>query len=149
MDGTPKKENQMAEAKTAIESLSLQEVAFEHFQEFFESAIEQSQFTPEQQLALGEQLKASVEKRDKMCNCLAWLKGQADLLRGKEKQLAERRRRFEKFSEALRSSLHQQMLDWGVRKVEGQESSFTVKNNQKVQIVNEEAIPSEFISTAR
>jgi hypothetical protein len=26
-----------------------------------------------------------------------------------------------------RSSVHQQMLDWGVEKVEGQEFSFTVK----------------------
>jgi hypothetical protein len=120
----------MAEPKTAIEPLSLREVAFEHFEEFFESIIEQAQFTPEQQLALGEQLKASVEKRDKLGNCLAWLEGQAGLLREKEKQLAERRRGFEKFYEALRSSLHQQMLDWGVKKVEGQEFSFTVKKNQ-------------------
>jgi hypothetical protein len=33
--------------------------------------LEQSEFTPDQQLALGEQLKASVEKRDKLGNCLA------------------------------------------------------------------------------
>jgi hypothetical protein len=137
----------MTEPKTTIEPFSLREVAFEQFEAFFESIVEQSQFTPEQQLALGEQLKASVEKRDKLGNCLAWLEGQADLLREKEKQLADRRHRFEKFSGALRSSLHQQMLDWGVKKVEGQEFSFTVKKNPpKVQIVNEEAIPPEFIS---
>ncbi|MCU1316965.1 MAG: hypothetical protein JWN63_2287 [Candidatus Acidoferrum typicum] len=137
----------MAETKTAIEPLSLQEVAFEHFQEFFDSIAEQAQFTPEQQLALGEQLKASIEKRDKLGNCLAWLDGQADLLRSKEKQLAERRHRFEKFSWAVRSSLHQQMLDWGLKKVEGQEFSFTVKKNPpKVEVVDEALIPPEFIS---
>ena len=137
----------MTETKKVMEPLSLREVAFEHFEEFFESIVEQSGFTPEQQVALGEQLKASVEKRDKMGNCLAWLEGQAELLRGKEKQLADRRRRLEKFSEALRSSLHQQMLDWGVKKVEGQEFSFTVKKNPpKVQILNEDAIPPEFMS---
>jgi hypothetical protein len=139
----------MVEPKAAIEPLSLQEVAFEHFQEFFESIVEQAQFTPEQQLALGEQLKASVEKRDKLGNCLAWLDGQADLLRGKEKQLAERRHRFEKFSAALRSALHQQLLDWGIRKVEGQEFTFAVrKNPPRVEITNEAAIPAEFVSYA-
>lgn len=139
----------MAEAKTktAIEPLSLQEVAFEHFQEFFDSIVEQAQFSPEQQLALGEQLKASIEKRDKLGNCLAWLDGQADLLRGKEKQLAERRHRFEKFAGALRSALHQQMLDWGIRKVEGQEFTFAVrKNPPRVEITDEAAIPPEFVS---
>lgn len=137
----------MAEPKTLIEPLSLREVAFEHFEEFFESIIEQSQFTPGQQLALGEQLKGSVEKRDKLGNCLVWLEGQADLLREKEKQLADRRRRLERFSEALRSSVHQQMLDWGIKKVEGQEFSFTVKKNPpRVEILDQEKIPSEFIS---
>jgi hypothetical protein len=142
-----KRRERMTGQNTAIEPLSLREVAFEHFEEFFESIIEQSQFTPEQQLALGEQLKASVEKRDKLGNCLVWFEGQADLLRQKEQQLAARRHRLERFSDALRSSLHQQMLDWGIKKVEGQEFSFTVKKNPpKVQIVNEDAVPPEFIS---
>ena len=137
----------MAETKTAIEPLSLREVAFENFEGFFDSIMEQAQFTPDEQAALGEHLKASVERRDKLGNCLTWLEGQAELLRTKEKQLAERRRNFEKFSAAVRSSLHQQMLDWGVKKVEGQEFSFTVKKNPpRVEIVNEGAIPAEFIS---
>ena len=140
----------MAEPKTtAIEtvSLSLKEIAFEHFQDFFDSIVEQARFTPEQEAALGEQLKTSVEKRDKLGNCLAWLDGQATLLRDKEKQLADRRHSFEKFAGALRSGLHQQMLDWGVRKVEGQEYSFTVKKTPpRVEITDETAIPPEFVS---
>jgi hypothetical protein len=100
----------MISGKMALEPLSLREVAFGHFAEFFESIVEQAQFTPEQHLALGEQLKESAEKRDKLGNCLAWLEAQAELLRVKEKQLAERRHRFEKFYWALRSALHQQMF---------------------------------------
>jgi hypothetical protein len=44
----------MAE-KNAIENqaLSLREFAFDGFQEFVDSIVEQSQFTPEQQLALA------------------------------------------------------------------------------------------------
>lgn len=137
----------MTEPKAAIEPLSLREVAFEHFEEFFESIVEQAQFTPEQQLALGKQLSEGIEKRDKLGNCLAWLDGQADLLRSKEKQLAERRHRFEKFSWALRSALHQQMLDLGIRKVEGQEFTFAVrKNPPRVEVVDESLIPPEFVS---
>jgi hypothetical protein len=137
----------MTEEKATLQPLDLAEFAFEHFEEFFESIIEQAQFTPEQQIALGQQLNSSVEKRDKLGNCLVWLEGQADLLRGKEKQLADRRHRFEKFSAALRSSLHQQMLDLGIRKVEGNEFSFAVrKNPPKVEITDEAAIPPEFIS---
>lgn len=131
--------------KVELQPLSLSEVTFAGFEEFVESIIEQSKFTPEQQLALKERLEAGVAERDKLGNCLVWLEGQAELLRQKEKLLADRRHNFEKFSDALRSSLHQAMLDLGVRKVEGQEFSFTVKKNPpRVEIVNEEQIPPEF-----
>jgi uncharacterized protein with von Willebrand factor type A (vWA) domain len=137
----------MTEPDTTLEPLTLREVAFEQFEEFFESILEQSQLTRDQQLALGEQLKASVEKRDKLGNCLEWLKNQAELLRAKERQLAERRGRFEKLLHTLTSSLHQQMLDLGIRKVEGLEFSFTVKKNPPhVEILDEEKIPPRFIS---
>jgi hypothetical protein len=39
------------DTKNAMEPLSLREAAFGHFEEFFESIIEQSQFTPEQHKA--------------------------------------------------------------------------------------------------
>ena len=51
----------MTEPKTAIEPRSLREVAFEHFEEFFESIIEQSGFTPEQQVALKDALEDGKE----------------------------------------------------------------------------------------
>lgn len=127
-------------------AIPLRDVAFEHFEEFFESVIEQAQLTPEQQLNLGEQLKEGIEKRDKIGNCLTWLDGQAEMLRAKEKQLAARRQHFEKFAEAVKSSLHQQMVEWGIRKVEGNEYAFTVKQNPpKVEITNEAEIPAEFL----
>jgi hypothetical protein len=137
----------MTEQSAALEPLTLREVAFEQYEEFFESILEQSQLTPEQQTALGEQLRASIEKRDKLGNCLEWFKNQAELLRAKERQLAERRGRFEKLYHTLTSSLHQQMLDFWIRKVEGLEFSFTVKKNPPhVEILDEEKIPSQFIS---
>src|SRR6516162_3893479 len=99
----------MAEPKTAIEPLSPQE-AYEQFAELFESAFEgikdqahDGQLAPEQHLALGEQLKASLEKRDEIGNVLMGLDGQAELLRAKEKQLADRRRRLERVAGAVRS----------------------------------------------
>jgi hypothetical protein len=137
----------MTEPSASLEPLTLREVAFEQYEEFFESILEQSQLTSEQQTALGEQLRASIEKRDKFGNCLEWLKNQAELLRTKERQLAERRARFEKLFHTLTSSLHQQMLDLGIRKVEGLEFSFTVKKNPShVEILDEEKIPPQFIS---
>lgn len=140
----------MSEPKAASEQLSVQ-VAFEKsqrlFEEVFQGIAEQCQLSPEQQFALGEQLKASVEKRDQLGNVLMWLDGEAELLRSKEKQLAGRRHRVEGFAGAVRSSLHQQMIDWGIKKFEGQEFTFAVRQNPpRVQIVNEQAIPPEFVS---
>jgi hypothetical protein len=136
----------MTEPSAALELLTRDD-AFEQYQEFCESIREQWQLTPDQQLALGEQLKASVEKRDKLGNCLDWLKNQAEVLHAKERQLAERRGRFEKLFHTLTSSLHQQMLDLGIRKVEGLEYSFTVKKNPPhVEILDGEKIPPQFIS---
>jgi hypothetical protein len=134
----------MSEPKLAIQTLSQPE-GIERLQAFFNSMIEQGQFTPDEQLALVEQLQAGVEKRDELGNCVFWVEGQAAFLREKEKQLAERRRHFEKFAEMLRSSLHQAMLDLGVRRVEGNEFVFAIKKNPpRVEIMNEEKIPPEF-----
>jgi hypothetical protein len=143
----------MVKPKAAIELPNVQ-VAFRQFEELFEKFCEgveaqaqQDQLAPEQQLALGEQLKAGIEQRDKLGNCLAWLDGQAELLCEKERQLASRRRNFEKFSAAVKSSLHQALLDMGVRRVEGNEFSFSVKKNPpRVEVVDEEVIPAEFVS---
>jgi hypothetical protein len=130
------------------------QVAFKQFEKLFdefcegvEAQAQQEQLAPEQRLALAEQLKSGIEQRDKLGNCLQWLDSQAGWLREKEKQLAARRRNFEKFSAAVKSSLHQALLDMGVRRVEGNEFSFSVrKNPPRVEIVDENVLPAEFVS---
>lgn len=118
----------------------------EDFKAFFEGIVEQSQFTPEQQNALGEALKTSIEQRDKIGNVLAWMEGQAEILKAKEKHLADRRKHFERFVEHAKSSLHQQMTDWGIQKVEGHEWIFSIKKNPpRVEITDESKIPADFI----
>ena len=136
------------DAMQLVESgpFSFREVLFEHFEEFFQSVIEQAALTPEQQLELGAQLKASVEKRDKLGRCIAWIDSQAEMIQKEEKRLAARRHLFEKFSRAINSSLHQQMKDWGINKVEGLQWTFSLKKNPpSVAIEDENLIPAEYI----
>jgi hypothetical protein len=117
------------------------------YEEFFDSIVEQNALTPEQQTALGESIKTSIEKRDNMGAFLARLEGEAELLKKEEKRLADRRRKFERIGEILTEGLHSQLVEWGVKKVEGQKFSFTVKKNPpRVNIVDETKIPAEFVS---
>lgn len=125
---------------------SLREVANKEYAEFFESIIEQNALTEEQQKALGESIKTSVEKRDSMGAFLARLDAEAEVLKKEERRLADRRRLFERISEIFQDSLHWQLEQWGVKRVEGQKFSFVVKKNPpSVEIENEKLIPSEFI----
>jgi hypothetical protein len=137
-------------AEKAIEVLqggpfSLKEISFERFEEFFQSILDQSALTPEQQTALGDTLKGTIQKRDSLGACISWIEAQAEAIRNEEKRLAARRRNFEKFSDTVRESLHTQMKEWGVRKVEGLQFSFTVKKNPaSVKITDESLIPAEY-----
>jgi len=118
----------------------------ESFRDFFESIVTQAQFTPEQQLSLGEALKSGIERRDKIGNVLAWMEAQASAIREKEKHLAARRKHFEKFRENAISSLFQQMKDWGIERVEGNEWTFAIKKNPPhVEIEDEAKIPAEYL----
>ena len=117
------------------------------FTEFFDSIVERSQFTPEQQLTLGETLKASIEKTDKVGNLLAYMEGHAEMLRKREKQIADQRKHFENFVALAKSSLYQQMTDWGVNRVEGNEWIFAIKKKPpSVEITDETLIPAEFVT---
>jgi Siphovirus Gp157 len=137
---------------TAIEILqsgpfSLREVAIDNFDEFFNSIIEQNALTPEQQLTLGEAIKKSIEKRDRLGAFLERIELEAEMLKKEEGRLAARRRQFERIGECFRDSIHNQMKEWGVVKAEGQKFSFTVKKNPPaVEILDEAAIPAEFIN---
>ena len=119
------------------------------YEEFFDSIVEQNALTPEQQTALGDSIKTSIEKRDNMGAFLARLEGEAELLKKEEKRLADRRRKFERIGEILTEGLHSQMVEWGVRKVEGQKFSFIVKKNPpSVEIEDESKIPAEYVEYA-
>jgi hypothetical protein len=142
----------MAEKPVAIDMVlaggpfSKEEVLTEQFQQFFQSILEQAALTPEQQTSLAENLKASVEKRDKLGSCLAWVDAQAEMLKAEERRLASRRKAFEKFSNVITDSLHAQMKEWGVKRVEGLKFSFVIKKNPpSVEIENDEEIPAEYI----
>jgi hypothetical protein len=124
---------------------SLKEIAFERFEEFFQSVLDQAALTPEQQTALGDTLRGTIEKRDSLGSCIAWIEAQAEAIGKEEKRLAARRRNFEKFHDAVCDSLHTQMKEWGVRKVEGLQFSFAVKKNPpSVKITDEALIPAEY-----
>lgn len=125
---------------------SLREVAIENFDEFFNSIIEQNALSPEQQVSLGESIKKSVEKRDRLGAFLERMDFEAEIIAAEEKRLAVRRRQFERIAECFRDSIHNQMKEWGVLKAEGQRFTFTVKKNPPaVEITDEAAIPPEFI----
>jgi len=125
---------------------SLREVASKEYEEFFQSIVEQNALTPEQQVALGESIKTSIEKRDAMGAFLARLDGEAEILKKEEQRLATRRRMFERIREIFQDSLHWQLENWGVKRVEGQKFSFTIKKNPpSVEIGDEKLIPAEFI----
>lgn len=138
--------------ETAIEVLqggpfSLREVAIKEFESFFQSILEQNALTPEQQAALGDSIKTSIEKRDQVGAFLARIEAESEALKKEEQRLAMRRRSFDRIKEVFEDSLHAQMQNWGVVKVEGHRFSFTVKKNPpRVNIINEAEIPGEFIS---
>ena len=125
---------------------SLREVAIDNFDNFFESIIEQNALSPEQQLSLGDAIKESIQKRDRVGAFLSRIDLEAEALRTEEKRLADRRRQFEKIGDCFREALHAQLTNWGVVKVEGQKFSFTIKKNPPaVEITNEEDLDPKYI----
>ena len=137
--------------ETAIELLqsgpfSLREVAIKNFDEFFESIIEQNGLTEEQHATLGNYLKESIERRDRLGSFLKRIEVEGEAIRTEEKRLANRRREFEKIGEAMRDSIRTQLENWGVKKVEGQKFTFALhKSPSAVEITDEALVPAEFI----
>jgi hypothetical protein len=133
---------------------SLLSLGGELFQGLFQSVPEQLEenagLSEEQNTELASYLQTSnpeiLAKRDRVGEFLARLDSEAEAIRSEEKRLAARRAFFEKVSECLKSSIHQQMLDAGVKKIEGQLFGFSIRRNPpKVHIVDEGAIPAEFV----
>ena len=137
--------------ESAIELLqsgpfSLREVAIKNFDEFFDSIIEQNALTEEQHATLGNYLKESIEKRDRLGAFLKRIEAEAKMIRDEENRLAGQRRKFEKIYEGMRDSVQLNMENWGIKKVEGQKFTFALhKSPSAVEITDEALVPAEFI----
>jgi hypothetical protein len=127
----------------------------ELFEDFFTSAAEQLEasggLSEEQNAELASYLQTEnseiLGKRDRLGEFLARLDSEAEAIRAEEKRLAARRMGFNKIAACLRISIHQQMLDCGIRRVEGRLFSFAIrKNPTRVEIRNQDEIPPEFIT---
>jgi hypothetical protein len=127
----------------------------ELFQDFFQSIVDQLEATAgldeSQNAELATYLQTTnkdiVEKRDRLGEFICAVDGYADAIRAEERRLALRRSKFEKISNCFRNSIHQQMLESGVKKVEGKLFSLAIqKNPSSVEIVSEAEVPPEFVS---
>jgi hypothetical protein len=125
---------------------TLQTLGGNLFEEFFRSIVEQENFDDSQKATLGEYLKGAIEKRDRLGEFIARMEAEASAIRNEEKRLAERRQGFEKIAKSMRDSIHQQMLEWSIKKVEGNLFTFAVqKNPDSVECVDESLTPGEYI----
>jgi hypothetical protein len=150
----PKTNTPHAEPASA-QPASLMRYGGELFEAFFHSAAEQFEanggLSGEKYAELATYLQQTnnpeiLAKRDRLAEFLARLDCEAEAIRTEEKRLATRRAGFEKISACMRNSIYQQMLDSGINRIEGKLCSFSIrKNPPRVEIVDEEAIPPEFI----
>jgi len=116
------------------------------FEEFFQSIVEQENFDDSQKVELARYLEGAIEKRDRLGEFIVRMEAEAEAIRNEEKRLAARRQGFEKIANCMRDSIHQQMLEWQIKKVEGKMFTFAVqKNPPSVEITNEADIPGDFI----
>jgi hypothetical protein len=148
------KTEQPAHATNLSPSASLMSLGGELFEEFFHSIAEQleanSGLSEEQNAEIATYLQTNnreiVAKRDRLGEFLARLDSEAEAIRNEELRLAARRNGYEKIASCMRSSIHTQMLDSGVKKAEGKLFSFSVrKNPPRVEITDEAAVPPEYV----
>lgn len=125
---------------------TLQTLSGSLFEEFFRSIVEQESFDDSQKAVLAGYLEGAIEKRDRLGEFIVRMEAEADSIRNEEKRLAERRKGFEKIADSIRDSIHQQMVDWQVKKVEGKLFTFAVQANPaSVEITDESLIPGEYL----
>ena len=134
-------------------SASLMTLGGELFEQFFRSIVEQLEgnagLSAEQNAEIANYFETDdreiMVKRDRLAEFVARLGSEGEAIRNEEKRLAARRAGFEKIRDCLMSSIHQQMLDVGVKKAEGKLFSFSIrKNPPSVQVDDEKLIPAEF-----
>jgi hypothetical protein len=116
------------------------------FEEFFQSIIDQDGFDETQKAELVTYLEGAMEKRDRLGEFIARLTAEAEAIKNEESRLAARRKGFEKIAGNVRDSIHQQMLDWQVKKVAGKLFTFAIKSNPpSVEITDESQIPGDYL----
>ena len=125
---------------------TLQTLGGNLFEEFFRSIVEQEGFDDSQKGTLATYLQGAIEKRDRLGEFLARMDAEAEAIKAEEKRLAERRKGFEKIAGCMKDSIHAQMVEWGVKKVEGKLFTFSVAANPaSVEVFDESLIPGDFI----
>lgn len=120
----------------------------ELFEEFFQSILDTVELDATQKGAVGEYLKqGAIEKHDRLGSFIRRMESEAAAIKAEEARLAARRRGFEKVADMMESCIKEQMDEWQIRKVSGKLFTFAVqKNPPSVEIVDEAAIPAEFIN---
>ena len=125
---------------------TLQTLGGNLFEEFFRSIVEQESFDESQKDVLAGYLQGTIEKRDRLGEFLARMDAEAEAISEEEKRLSERRRGFEKIAKNMKDSIHQQMVEWGVKKVEGKLFTFAVQANPaSIEITDEALIPGDYL----
>lgn len=129
-----------------LETVPIRNLGGVLFEEFFQSIVDQEGFDETQKAELAKYLEGAIEKRDRLGEFICRLEAEADAIIKEEQRLAVRRRGFEKVAQNVRDSIHQQMLDWQVKKVEGKLFTFAVqKNPASVEITDESQIPGDYL----
>jgi hypothetical protein len=114
------------------------------FAEFCDGINEQIQ-APDQQLNVSAYLRVT-ETRDQIADLYLFCKNLADMLRQREKALADRRHGLDKYCEMLRSSSQLALEELGVRRLEGEARTYAIRQNPAhVEITDLEKLPAEFM----
>lgn len=99
--------------------------------------------------ALGTALAAAKDKRDSVARYMSHLESQIQLSRDELERIRERRADLEMSLERLKTYVARLMDQGGVRKLEGETVTFTLRKcPPAVELVNEAAIPDEYRNTS-
>jgi len=117
------------------------------FRDFFEGAIEQVEASPDQAGKITEVLKGEISKRDELVDAISDVEVLTEALKQKEKQLADSRKQLEKSVYFLRENIRAQMVDLGLRRVDGFVHKIWIRDgDDSIEVENIELLPPEFIT---
>lgn len=95
--------------------------------------------------ALGAALESAKDKRDRVAQYMAHCESQVELAKAEMDRLRERRASFETQLEKLKTYVARVMDEAGVRKLEGNSVTFSLrKNPASVEVLDEEAVPASY-----